>query len=394
MMINDEAFIEIECSQLIKGGEAVAGDDFKTEVLPNEQRYISVLSDGLGSGIKAALLSNMTTAMALKFVAQNQEILKSSEIIMDSLPVCEVRKISYATFTIVDLINGVKARTVEMDNPDLIHLRANREVIHEKKELVSKKWPSRKLLLSEFPVQLEDRIIFFSDGVTQAGLGMKPHKFGWTRSGCLKYIQELIAENPEISARKLSKAVVRQACCMDQCGKPLDDITCAVIYFRHPRRLRLLTGPPFKEEHDAEYAGYFRNFNGKKIVCGGTTAQIVSRELNIPIRTDLKNRTRGLPPASQMEGIDMVTEGILTLTELAVSLEKETPLSKMQPIIQQLYNLFMDSDIIEFVVGTKINEAHQDPNLPVDLEMRRNIIKRIRTSLEEKYRKKVTVRYI
>ena len=222
MMINDEAFIEVEYSQLIKGGEAVAGDDFKTEIIPGEQRYISVLSDGLGSGIKAALLSNMTTAMALKFVAHNTEVVKSSEIIMDSLPVCEVRKISYATFTIVDLINGTKARVIEMDNPEFIHLRHNEEVKHEKKIRFSQKWPSRKLLLSEFPVQLEDRIIFFSDGVTQAGLGMKPHKFGWMRDGCLKYIQELIADNPEISARSLARSVVRQACCMDQSGKPLD----------------------------------------------------------------------------------------------------------------------------------------------------------------------------
>ena len=394
MMINDEAFIEVEYSQLIKGGEAVAGDDFKTEIIPGEQRYISVLSDGLGSGIKAALLSNMTTAMALKFVAHNTEVVKSSEIIMDSLPVCEVRKISYATFTIVDLINGTKARVIEMDNHEFIHLRHNEEVKHEKKIRFSQKWPSRKLLLSEFPVQLEDRIIFFSDGVTQAGLGMKPHKFGWMRDGCLKYIQELIADNPEISARSLARSVVRQACCMDQSGKPLDDITCAVIYFRHPRRLRLLTGPPFKEENDSVYVDWFRNFNGKKIVCGGTTAQIVSRELGIPIRTDLKNRTRGLPPPSQMEGIDLVTEGILTLTELAVTLEKETPLSQMQPVIQNFYNLLMDSDVIEFIVGTKINEAHQDPNLPVDLEMRRNIIKRIQTCLENQYRKKVTVHYI
>ncbi len=393
-MISNDTYVEIEYYQKTKTGEDVCGDDFKTVSLEDESRYIAVLSDGLGSGIKASLLANMTTAMALKFATRDMEILQSSEIIMDSLPVCEVRKISYATFSIVDILASGKVRITEMDNPEFIHLRGHEEIHHEKLKQVSSNWPDRELQLSNFEVMPEDRIIFFSDGVSQAGLGNKPHKFGWKREGCLEYALQCINNQPQISARTLSRAIVTQACGMNPQCRCIDDITCAVVYFRKPRRLRLLTGPPFKKDNDSEYANYVVNFEGRTIICGGTTAQILARELNREIKTHLFMRNNGLPPTSEMEGVSMITEGILTLTEVARCMENTVPQQEMAPAVKDMINMFMESDVIEFIVGTKVNEAHQDPSLPVDLEIRRNIIKKIKNLLETLYRKKVFMKYI
>jgi len=393
-MINNATYIEIEYYQKTKTGEDVCGDDFKTVALDDEDRNIAVLSDGLGSGIKASLLANMTTAMALKFATRNMEILLSSEIIMDSLPVCEVRKISYATFTIVDILAGGKVRITEMDNPPFIHLRGSAEMGHEKQRLTSSHWPDRALYIADFEAMPEDRIIFFSDGVSQAGLGRTPHKFGWKRQGCLEYVLACIRNQPRISARELSRTVVTQACSMNPDCRCIDDITCAVVYFRRPRRLRLLTGRPFKKENDREFAGFVREFAGRTIICGGTTAQILARELQREIKTKLFMRNQGLPPTSEMAGTDLVTEGILTLTETARCLEENVAPAVMAPSVRDIYNMFMESDIIEFIVGTRVNEAHQDPSLPVDLEIRRNIVKKIRNLLENTYRKKVLVKYI
>jgi len=392
-MIGNDTHVEIEFYQRTKTGEDVCGDDFKTVFMEQEDRHICVLSDGLGSGIKASLLANMTTAMAIRFSMREMEVVQSSEIIMDSLPVCEVRKISYATFSIADIMMGGRVRITEMDNPPFIHLRNGEDMTYPRKVLASEHWPDRQLQLTQFEALPEDRIVLFSDGVSQAGLGRKPHKFGWKREGCLEFIRECIANNPAISARDLSRSVVIKACSLNPDNRCIDDITCAVIYFRKPRRLRLLTGPPFRKQDDRDFADLVNGYEGRKVVCGGTTANIISRELNRPVKTKLFMRNGGLPPISEMAGIDLVTEGILTLTETAKQLENETP-NQGPPSVRELMTLFLESDIIEFVVGTRVNEAHQDPSLPVDLEIRRNIIKRIKASLETRYRKKVILRYI
>ena len=174
----------------------------------------------------------------------------------------------------------------------------------------------------------------------------------------------------------------------------MDDITCMVLYLRHPRVLRVITGPPFRKETDREYANLAVFPEGKVVLCGGTTANIVSRELRTRVDIDLKmvSRSGNLPPPGFMRGVGLVTEGILTLTQVAADLESGN-WQNSAAAAKEIVNLMMDSDIVEFIVGTKINEAHQDPTLPVDLEMRRNVIRRLQASLENKYRKNVTIRY-
>ena len=169
-----------------------------------------------------------------------------------------------------------------------------------------------------------------------------------------------------------------------------------VIYLRAPRKLRLLTGPPFHEESDAAFAELVRNFDGKTILCGGTTTKIVSRELHRPVEIDLKllSQSGGLPPPSKMSGIDLITEGILTLTDVAQRIEQGDALATALPLAsRKMVELFRGSDEIELVVGTRVNEAHQDPSLPVDLEIRRNIVKHLKKVLEEKYRKRVRIKF-
>jgi len=392
----NDVFVEMECSQLIHDGEDVCGDDFLFERLESESRHLAVLSDGLGSGIKANLLASMTTTMALKFIRSNMDVLQSAEIIMDTLPVCEIRKISYATFTVFDLQTGGKSRAIEMDNPPFIHLRSNKDLQVKRQSMVSEHWPDRRVQVAEFYAVTGDRLIAFSDGVTQSGLGQPGCKFGWRREGALEFIQKKIEANPTVSARDLSQAVVAAARMRNRDCRCLDDISCMVIYLRQPRRLRLLSGPPFRPESDAAYADLVRNYDGKCVLCGGTTANIISRELKRPVEVDMKLvlKSGSLPPPAKLEGIDLVTEGILTLTDVAQRLESGNSLSGDVPMAaRQMIELFRQSDEIEFVVGTKVNEAHQDPSLPVGLEIRRNIVKRIATALETRYRKRVLLRF-
>ena len=392
----NDVFVEMECFQLCHDGEIVCGDDFLFERIEQENRHLAVLSDGLGSGIKANLLACMTTTMALEFVRSNMDVLLSAETIMDTLPVCEVRRISYATFSIFDLQIGGKSRIIEMDNPPFIHLRNGKDLKVSRQSMVSDRWPDRRVQLAEIYAITGDRLIAFSDGVAQAGLGQPGCKFGWRREGALEFIQAEVAKDPAISARELSQRVVYAARNHNKDNRCIDDISCMVIYLRKPRRLRLLTGPPFRPESDAAYAELVRNFDGKIILSGGTTANIVSRELKRPIDVDMKlvMKAGNLPPPARMEGGDLVSEGILTLTDVVQRLEADPPLSTPEPLVsKQMIELFRESDEIEFIVGTKVNEAHQDPSLPMDLEIRRNIVRRLKTVLENKYRKRVLMRY-
>lgn len=392
----EDLFIEMEYAQYTKTGQGACGDDVRFLTVERENRHIAALSDGLGSGVKANVLATMTTTMALSFLKSNLPTLEAVEIIMDSLPVCEVRKISYATFSLFDFRLGGRARIVEMGNPGYIHLRGLDEIAPASEErLASRHWPDRDMRECEADFKAGDRIIMCSDGVTQAGLGQrKDMKFGWRRSGVLKYARERIAADPGISAKDLSAAIASEArAIFPKACK--DDISCLVVYLRHPRVMRILTGPPFHKEHDGEYARQALLGPDHVVVCGGTSANILERELGARINIPLAamRSAGGLPPVGTMEGIGIATEGILTLGRVLSILEQGRPVDREPAAAKAIVERLMKHDRIEFVVGTKVNECHQDPNIPQDLELRRSVVRRMADVLEKKYRKAVVLNF-
>ncbi len=395
MSTEGENFMEIDYCQRAKHGQLISGDIFLSEKVKEDGRIVSVLSDGLGSGVKASVLATMTATMALKFAASAMDIRRSAEVIMDTLPICSVRKISYSTFTVVDMAGTGATRIIEHGNPPFLLIRPSGDVAIEKTEVRPERWHDRVISYSSFEVQREDRIVFFSDGISQAGMGEYRTPFGWGSESVEKYVRQEIDRHPHVSARELSRLLVDQAEHIDGLTAK-DDITCAVVYFRSPRQLLVMTGAPFNRAHDQDLARIAEKTPGRKVICGGTTANIISRQLTRPIQIDLRQtRDARVPPSAKMEGFDLVTEGILTLGEVLRLLEEGFAPEEMKinPAVR-LAGMLLDSDVVRFVVGTRINEAHQDPNIPVELDLRRNVVKRIALALETKHMKRVIIQYM
>lgn len=389
-----ESFIDVDYCQKSKHGQVACGDVFLCRKIKEEGRIVSVLSDGLGSGVKANVLANLTATMAVRYTAAFVDVRKSAKTIMDTLPICEVRKISYSTFTIVDLHDDGHVRVIEHGNPSLIHLRGSNPIAPERTTITLDEWKDRLISYSEFQIQQGDRIVYFSDGVSQSGMGRGGMPLGWGQEEIARFLGQTVAADQEISAQGLSRKLVNEAFSNDG-YMAKDDITCCTVYYRRPRRLLILTGPPFAREKDRLLADKVLTFPGRKAICGGTTATIVSRLLGRPVTMCLNTMGPEIPPASKMEGVDLITEGTLTLAKTAEMLERgpNAEAGRESPV-RDLANLMLESDIVEFVVGTRINDAHQDPNVPVELDLRRNIVRKIAGLLEGKYLKEAQVAFV
>jgi len=396
--MNDKYHVEVGFYQTFHHGEHICGDVFLSKRIPEENRVLCVLSDGMGSGVKANVLATLTATIALNLSIEHKDAKTIAEIIMKALPVCSERNISYATYTIVDVNSDTDEVTIlEYDNPQTIVMRSYRvlEPNWEKAnfENITADHRLQDLNVATLSPQLEDRIIFCSDGITQSGLG-KGLITGWGRNNLREEIRNIITENHSISASELAEKIVKKAAANDL-HVPKDDLSCAVVYFREPRRTMICSGPPLSPEKDTEFSEKLRSFSGKKIISGATTTEIISRELKRSVHDEPKVDNT-LPPMSRMEGIDLVTEGVLTLSKVIYLLANIiTPNYQYgQGPADKMCQLLLESDEIHILVGTKINADNIDLSQPIEVEIRKNIIQRLAKILTDKYMKVVYMEFM
>ncbi|MCG6186880.1 SpoIIE family protein phosphatase [Maribellus maritimus] len=389
--------VEIDVQQKKPKGEIACGDVFESSITKEESRTILVLSDGIGHGIRANVLGTLTATMALKYTKLHTKPEVAARIIMEALPKSNDGKENYATFTIIEIDPEGYVRIINYDNPTVLILRNGKLFQPKEYELKIRGEANLGKLLRcrEFKAFKEDRIIFMSDGVPQSGLGNNRFPLGWGMEKIENFILNQVGRMPDISATKLSRKILNQAVMNDNFSVK-DDTTCGVIYFREPRKFMLITGPPFYKIKDYDFVGRVQGFKGKKIICGGTTAEIIARELNLEVNIQHgEKKATALPPSATMSGFEMVTEGILTLGKVEDILENydsDTKLQDSPP--EQVVKLLLQHDSIDIIVGTRINWAHQDPEQPLELELRKFVVKRIVKILVHKFFKKVKVEYV
>lgn len=385
--------VDIAWKSLNKHNEELCGD--KVEVLHTEDSDIVILADGMGSGVKANILATLTSKILGTMFLNGAEIESCVETIARTLPICQVRKVAYATFSILQISHDGSAYLVEFDNPSCVFVRDRQIVDYPYKERFIE---DKKIREYRFQVQINDCFVLMSDGVIYAGVG-ELLNFGWTWKDMAQYTLKCTKET--LSASRLA-AMLSQACYDLYGEKPGDDTTVAVVRVIERRVVNIFTGPPTDKEDDEQLVSDFMKCEGKKVVCGGTSANIAARVLKKEIVTSVNYADPSVPPTASIEGLDLVTEGVLTLgkalgilrkyeqdefdEEFFNELDADNGASKLAKL------LIEECTDLNLFVGKALNPAHQNSNLPFDLSVRMNLVEQLK-DCAEKLGKTVKVKY-
>lgn len=382
-------YMDVTHLSINKYGEELCGDHI--EIAENGTRKIMVLSDGLGSGVKANILATLTAKIAVTMLKEDATLEDTIETITSTLPVCSVRKLAYSTFTIIMADNSGKISVVEFDNPSYFYFREGKlSMPHKKRREIH----GKIIYESEISMVPGDYLTVISDGVVHAGVG-KLLNFGWKWENIKEFIEELSLKRE--STNILAHEVLGYTNVLYDL-KPGDDASVLCLSMKEKKILNLFTGPPIHPEDDVVFARSFMDAEGIKVISGGTTANIISRELDIPLSIDMSCITAKLPPVALMEGADLVTEGVLTLGEVISILEGLTGDELSENILKRLYSsdaaarlsrmLLNDATEIKLFMGTAVNPAHQEPGFSYNYNYKVNQINRL-MELLEKYGRKV-----
>ena len=290
-------------------GEQLCGDHVDV-IEQNENSTVIVLADGLGSGVKASILSTLTSKIISTMVAEGLSVEECVKTIAATLPICSVRGVAYSTFTIIHLINNNTAELIQYDNPKIIFLRDGKNYDYQTTET---NIDGKKILMSSVRLQENDIIVAMSDGCPHAGIGTA-YNFGWKREDIVDFMETI--SQAGYTAKTLSTILI------DECNKlygnePGDDATSCVVRVRRREPMNLLFGPPSNRDDCDRMLSLFFSKEGKHIVCGGTTSSIVAKYLGKPLEATLNFEKSDVPPIAKIEGVDLVTEGVITINNRA-----------------------------------------------------------------------------
>ena len=373
-------------------GERLCGDHVDV-VEESDSSTVIVLADGLGSGVKASILATLTSKIISTMMAAGLSIERCVYTIASTLPVCSVRGVAYSTFTIIHLLNNDVAEIIQYDNPHVILLRDFENYDYPKTEM---NIDGKRIFKSVIKLCENDVFIAMSDGCVHAGMGGR-YNFGWKREDIIDYMQVLAAGG--YTAKNMSTMLV------DECEKlyghePGDDTTACVVKIRRREPMNILFGPPSNRDDCDRMMSLFFSKEGKHIICGGTTSSIAAKYLGKPLKPSLNFEMDDIPPTAELEGVDLVTEGVITVNRVLEYARDY--LGENQHYEHWNYKrdgaslicrlLFEEATDINFYVGRAINPAHQNPDLPNTFNIKMNLVQELSTCLK-KMGKRIKVSY-
>lgn len=374
---------EIGFKSINHDGEQLCGDHVDI-IDQGENSSVIVLADGLGSGVKASILSTLTSKIISTMMANGLKIEDCVSTIAAALPICSVRGVAYSTFTILHLINNEAAEIIQYDNPDVIFLRDGELFDYPKQEL---NIDGKKVLRSYIKLQENDCMITMSDGCPHAGIGMA-YNFGWKWEDIADFMQTISIAG--YTAKTLATMLVDE--CDNKYGhRPGDDATACVVKIRRREPMNILFGPPRNRDDCGRMMSLFFSKEGKHIVCGGTTSSIAAKYLGKEVKASLSFERGDVPPIATIEGVDLVTEGVITISKV-IEYAKDS-LGKNELYEQWGFKrdgaslicrlLFEEATDINFYVGRAVNPAHQNPDLPITFNIKMNLVEELSECLKQ-----------
>lgn len=373
-------------------GEQLCGDHVDI-VEENENSTVIVLADGLGSGVKASILSTLTSKIISTMLAEGLKIEECVSAIAATLPVCSTRGVAYSTFTIIRLIDNDSVELIQYDNPPVIMIRDGARFDYPKTEL---NIDGKKIFKSLIRLKEDDVFVAMSDGCPHAGIGTA-YNFGWKYDDIAAFMEMLVPVG--YTAKTLSTMLIDEVNKLYG-SRPGDDATACVIKIRKRVPMNMLFGPPANRDDCEKMMSLFFSKEGKHIVCGGTTASIAAKWLGKPLKASLTFERSDVPPIAEIDGVDLVTEGVITVNKVVEYAEDYVGENKLYEqwsmqrdgasLICRL--LFEEATDINFFVGRAVNPAHQNPDLPINFNIKMNLVKKLTDALF-KMGKKIKVSY-
>ncbi|MCD8037380.1 MAG: serine/threonine-protein phosphatase [Clostridiales bacterium] len=387
-------FIDASHNSLTKYNEELCGDCIQQVNLKDSK--IFVLADGLGSGVKANILSTLTSKIAITMLREGATLEETIDTIVHTLPVCKQRHLAYSTFTLIKIYRNGDAYAAEFDNPELF-LHRNGEDIPLDKTL--RIFGDKKVYESRFKLDKDTMLVVVSDGVVHAGIGHSLD-LGWERVNVNKYLRDM--SKIDATTKDVVKNVLEYSNDLYE-GEPGDDTSVLAIKIKEQEVVNLFIGPPRDRKNDTEVFGKVLRSGAKVAICGGTTAQIASRLLDKEMEFDMDTMTMDIPPIAAIDGVELVTEGVITLSK-AIDIIRECTKPDYNPRLEKRLHenngasmlaklLIEECDGVKIYQGAAINPAHQDLDFKMDFIFKVNQIKEL-TQLLEKLGKDVEVTYI
>lgn len=362
-------------------GEELCGDHVDV-VEQDENSTVIVLADGLGSGVKASILSTLTSKIISTMISEGLSVEECVSTIVATLPVCSQRGVAYSTFTIINIIHNEYADIIQYDNPQVIFLRDDTEYDYPRTEI---NIDGRTIYKSTIKLQENDIIIAMSDGCPHAGIGIS-YNFGWKREDIVKFLESIAPGG--YTAKNMSTYLV------DECNrlygsKPGDDATACVVKIRKRQPMNILFGPPSNRDDSDRMMSLFFSKAGKHIICGGTTSSIAAKYLGKPLKASLTFESSDVPPIATIDGVDLVTEGVITMNKVIEYAKDYLGDNKLfehwnfqkDGASQICRLLFEEATDINFFVGRAVNPAHQNPDLPINFNIKMNLVSELSKSL-------------
>jgi hypothetical protein len=376
-----------------KHGEQLCGDHVEWLGFGRDSA-VAVLADGLGSGVKACILSTLTAKIIATMMANNMGVEECISTIAATLPTCKVRQLAYSTFTVILINSNCEAELIQYDNPRVMLLRNGVNTPYSQTALTI---GDKTICLSKIRLSEDDSLIALSDGAIHAGVGSSLD-FGWDLDSIADYAEAIY--KPSLSAKVLSAMIV-EACVDLYDGKPRDDTSACVVKIRRRKPVNLMIGPPANPSDDRKMLSLFFSKGGEHIVCGGTTAKLAAGFLKTEVDTSNSFYIDSdVPPTAEIRGVDLVTEGVVTISKTLEYAKDYLGDNRMH--VKWNYQddgaskiarlLFAEATDINFYVGRAVNPMHQNPNLPINFNIKMRLVDELSECLQ-KMGKKIKVGY-